>query len=51
MSGESYTIVKGFYKVFMGDATGDPMDEMSEDQLNAWLRARGYPNSCSTQNV
>ncbi|HEU0048290.1 MAG TPA: hypothetical protein VFQ43_11875 [Nitrososphaera sp.] len=42
MSGEHFTIAKN-YKVFNGDnSTGEPMDEMTEQQLYAWLRSRGF---------
>ena len=42
MRGEHFTIAKGKYKVFQGDnSTGEPMDEMTEQQLRAWLLTRG----------
>ena len=44
MAGEFFTIVKNDknYKVFMGDAVGEPMDEPNEDKLYGWLRNRGF---------
>jgi hypothetical protein len=44
MAGEFFTIVKNDknYKVFMGDAVGEPMDEPDEDKLYGWLRNRGF---------
>lgn len=39
-----YTVVSkaGMFHVFEGMPGGEPMDEMTEDQLYAWLCARGY---------
>jgi hypothetical protein len=39
-------------QVFQGDsATGEPMDEMTEDHLCAWLRSRGFSEKQTTQIV
>lgn len=35
-----YTITKG-YRIFEGEPRGEPIDEPNEQQLYAWLRARG----------
>ena len=44
MAGEIFTIVKQGkdYRVFRGDAVGEPMDEPDEDKLYGWLRNRGF---------
>ena len=42
MNEAKYTIIKR-YKIFVGDsATGEPMEEQTQEQLHAWLRSRGY---------
>ncbi len=40
MKGDHYTIVKG-YKVYKGDPVGEPIAELTEPQLYAWLRETG----------
>jgi len=37
---ETFTITKT-YRIFQGQPVGEPMDEMSEDQLYGWLGSRG----------
>jgi hypothetical protein len=45
-----YTILKG-YRVFEGDATGEPMDEPNEDQLYGWLRTRGVSDEEASELI
>jgi hypothetical protein len=43
MSGEKFTIVKCKYRVFKGNtATGEPMNEMTEQDLRGWLLSCGF---------
>ena len=46
MSGESYTIVKG-YRIFAGSPTGESVDAPSEFELQDWLVARGFTASAA----
>lgn len=53
MNSELYTIVSegGMFRVFQGSPEGEPMDEMTDDQLYGWLCARGYPPEGAAETV
>jgi hypothetical protein len=46
MSGESYTIVKG-YRIFTGSPTGESTEAPSVFDLLDWLMARGLSESAA----
>jgi hypothetical protein len=51
MRGERFTIVKN-YRVFQTDnPTSEPIDDMTEVRLCAWLRSRGFSERQTTHIV